>query len=280
MIRLRLVLWYIFYCLRFGVPPWNFFQLNAPYFNSEKGIFSKLDIDRCIPARWRLSQVPLTDDFVSSFWPVFLKPEWGQNSRGIIRVDSPESLAQAQKQTAGAAVNYIVQEAAAGRREFEVFYIRSPDNEGDYAVLSVTEVTNSCVERYPVNGIHNPCTSYRDCTDEFVDGGLGRLWNFFKDICAYRIARVSLRGDSLEDVSAGNFTIIEINIFLPMPLILLDNTVSRARKINFVKRSMRYAALLSGKLPRAGRRQSIFFRKLLAHYRPTRSGRGGKRCNT
>ena len=56
MIRFLLIFWFIYYALRHGAFPWRFFQLNAPYFNSSKGIFSKLDIDNCIPDDWRLAQ--------------------------------------------------------------------------------------------------------------------------------------------------------------------------------------------------------------------------------
>ena len=278
MIRLLLVYWYIIHCVRLKTFPGNFFQLNASYFNTTKGIFSKLDIDRCIPERWRLSQDPLAEDFTPTSWPVFLKPEWGQNSHGIMRIDSLKNLRKTQAEITTAAkprqafanVNYIVQEAAPGLREFEVFYIRSHVDMQKYALISVTEVLNSCMDRYPINGIHNKCTAYKDRSAEFSKPDLDVLWNFFSEICAYRIARVSLRADSIKDILTGNFRIIEINIFLPMPLFLLDKNITWPQKNAFIKKSMLLTARLTKGLANTGKKQSIFFKKLLAHYKLTK----------
>ena len=50
LIRLSLIFSYIFYCIRLGVAPWRYFQLNAPYFNEQRNLFSKLDMDKVFTA--------------------------------------------------------------------------------------------------------------------------------------------------------------------------------------------------------------------------------------
>jgi len=91
-ITIIIILTYIACCLRVGAAPWKYFQLNARYFSKDQGIFSKLAIDALIPERWRLHQIP-DDGMVSpERYPVFLKPEWGQNAHGIHRADNFQSL--------------------------------------------------------------------------------------------------------------------------------------------------------------------------------------------
>jgi hypothetical protein len=59
-----MVVTYILDCVLIGTKPWKYFQLNAPTFNAEAGIFSKLDIDQLIPEKWRLQQNLLDDSAV------------------------------------------------------------------------------------------------------------------------------------------------------------------------------------------------------------------------
>jgi len=134
MLRIRIVLWVILYSIRYGANPWRYFQLNAPWFNRDKNIFSKLDIDTHIPKRWRLPQQAITEQYKPESFPVFLKPEWGQNSHGIFRVDSMADWHRI-KTTLNSGFSYIVQQAASGKSEFEVFYVRDAKNLRDYVSM-------------------------------------------------------------------------------------------------------------------------------------------------
>jgi len=115
-ITVILVLTYIACCVRVGAAPWKYFQLNARYFSREKGIFSKLSIDELIPDRWRLSQTFDGEQITPSVYPVFLKPEWGQNGSGIERADSEEDLHKFRQSHANDNRRYMIQEAATGAR--------------------------------------------------------------------------------------------------------------------------------------------------------------------
>ena len=91
MLRPLLVFWLIAYSVYYRTRPWNFFQLNSDYFNGEKNIFSKLELNQYIPFRWRLRQVVDDGEIVPEF-PVFVKPEWGQNSHGVSSVKTLDEL--------------------------------------------------------------------------------------------------------------------------------------------------------------------------------------------
>lgn len=212
---------YIVDCCLIGTKPCKYFQLNAPWFNERKGIFSKIDLDKLIPERWKLPQN--YDDGVSipSSFPVFLKPEWGENAGGIYRADNPQDLEFIRRKIAASRVPYLLQQGARYNREFEIFCLRDYRDRNQYAVFSITEAINHR-ETNPINSINNPDTHYRDLTDRFCADQKKTLSELLDQIGVFLISRLSVRSDSLEDLVVGNFQVIELNLFTPMPIHMLD----------------------------------------------------------
>ncbi len=264
-IRLCLVFWYLWSCLRYWVIPWNYFGLNSRYFNKKKGIFSKLEMDALIPARFRLRQSYYDPDKPPKNYPVFLKPEWGQNSNGIVRVDSKKEYKAFRNVTGTTDMPFIVQDAALRKKEFEIYYLRSPDNSDNHAFLSITEVTNTCQNHHPINSIHNPCTAYRDITHTFSSKELQAIWLSLGKIGGFRMARVGLKADNRKGILREEFQIVEINLFLPMPLVLLTENVGLYEKNRIMKKTMSLAARLAKTIPKKESGKHIFFQKFIAH---------------
>jgi len=127
-------------------------DLNARYFSKDQGIFSKLSIDALIPDRWRLFQIPDDGMVAPERYPVFLKPEWGQNAHGIHRADNFQELQtiRSSLQQQDAEQKYIIQEGAPGAREFEIFSIDVSKHDGLHDVVTVTEAVNE-TEEFPIN---------------------------------------------------------------------------------------------------------------------------------
>jgi hypothetical protein len=261
------LLHYLWYCLRYRVVPWNYFQLNGVYFNEYKGIYSKLDIDALIPSQHHLSQSLFSQENIAKAYPLFLKPEWGQNSNGIRRIDNKEQYLQFVEASPKLKISYIVQEAALGKKEFEIYYLRSPVDKDRYSFLSITEVINRSDERYPINSIYNSSTGYREVTANLTTEELEEIWDAVKDIGGFRMARIGVKADELSFVVQRVFKIIEINLFLPMPLILLADNVSRTEKIAVIRKTMTLAAQLVKTIPEKEKGKWIFFRKMRAHYK-------------
>ena len=265
LLRALLVLLYLLHCLRLRVKPWLFFQLNADYFNESKGIFSKLDIDRFIPACWRLNQFRDTGVEQPESFPVFVKPEWGQNSVGIHRAGSQVQLDQIRAQRSANNIPYLIQEAASGAREYEVYLIPQSGAGESFSVLSVTEAINLSGERLPVNSIHNRQTRYWDVTGHLSGKQQEKLWHNLRGVGQFRMARFGIRANSLEEMVKGHFQIFEINLFLPMPLVLLADNVSSLRKITTVNDVTKQLAHVTGAIPVSKHRKSVFLRKLKVH---------------
>lgn len=228
---------YMLHCLRIGTRPCKYFQLNVDRFDADRGIFSKIDIDRSIPSEWRLDQRYDDGTFVPDEWPVFVKPEWGQNAAGVHCARNPEELRDIRARVRKSRAHYLVQAPAPEPREFEVFSIRHHEDPGRYAVLTLAETLNSA-EAIPINGVFNPNSSYRDLTGELDDAQKDRLWAMSNRLGTHAICRASYRAESLEDLLAGRVHVIEVNLYLPMPVNLLDRRRPVAEIPGLVNRYM------------------------------------------
>ncbi len=265
-ITLLIIITYIACCFRLGTVPWKFFQLNARYFSKELGIFSKLAIDKLIPERWRLGQVSDTPDYQPPRYPVFLKPEWGQNAHGIHRADNFNELqalrekliSQEQPQ------KYIVQEAAPGAREFEIFSIDINGDSGEHNVLTVTEAVNQ-TESYPINSKYNNNTRYVDVTQQFNADKKAVLAGFLNQIGTFAISRMSVRADDHQQLLAGNFHVIEVNLFLPMPINLLDSSYSWSTRLKFIGQSMMSLARATKAMKKPIERPPAIFTRMMLY---------------
>jgi hypothetical protein len=266
MLRPLLIFWLIAYSLYYRTRPWNFFQLNSDYFNEEKNIFSKRELNQYIPHQWRLRQV-VDDDKITPEFPVFVKPEWGQNSHGVLAAKDFAELCTIRQKRKSNSVTFLLQEAATEMLEFEIFYIRAAENLDNFAMLSVTETVNRSSDALPVNGVNNRNSSYRDRTRRFSEAELQSLWSMMKKIGFFRIARVGARANSIEELMAGKFHVIEVNIFLPMPLVLLDSQKGWPEKHRIIRHSMKCASQLASNNFCPRKRYPIFFHHLVAHYK-------------
>ena len=266
-IRIYQVLAYILFCAWQRAAPWKYFQLNAPYFNEQRGIFSKLDTDQLIPEAWRLPQSLDIGDYQPPLYPVFVKPEWGQNSFGIQRADNLQALNTIRSNRKNTTGNYLIQQAASGKREFEVFIIPSSQEGSSQkdslpAVISITETLNNSDDRYPINGIYNSATSYEDLTPQLTASQIEQLWHHLSQIGSFRLSRVGLRANSVEAMINGEFHIIEVNLLYPMPLMLLSHNRTWREKNRFSLQAMWCLATITKTISASQPRKSIFFTKL------------------
>lgn len=236
-----MVLAYIFFCLGMAAPPWKFFQLNARYFDRRAGIFSKARMDEMIPREWRLAQWPAAQARAPRRYPVFIKPEWSQNARGVRRADDAAQLQNicAQLATRGGDAQFLIQECAPEKMEYEIFSVRARGEE--CALLTLTQVSNER-DAHPVNSVYNPATRYTDITASLDESQRAQLWKFVRRIGDFPISRVSVRADSRAALLRGAFHVIEINLFLPMPINLLDRAHSRMHVLRFALRCMWHLA--------------------------------------
>ncbi len=231
------VITYILNCIRIRTKPCKYFQLNSEFFSANEGIFSKKDIDQLIPEKWRLSQRYDEAGYFPDQYPVFVKPEWGQNASGIYRADNADELKEIRKKVFQARTRYLIQQGASEKREFEVFSILSHENKNNHAVFTVTEAINES-ETNPVNSVYNVNTTYREITEQLSDQEKQTLWQLTCQIGRFNISRLSLRADSIAEMLEGNFHVIEINMFAPMPINLLDQKYNNAQLWKFIRHYM------------------------------------------
>ena len=125
------------------------------------------------------------------------------------------------------------------------------------------EVLVSCnrnSDRYPINGIYKNATHYEDITSQFSSEELSAIWLKLKNIGDFRISRFGLKAASIEHLLAGTFQVIEINLFLPMPLTLLSNNTGYAEKLAFCLKCMWQLAKITKSIPSEQPHKSVFFK--------------------
>lgn len=263
LIRMLLVSTFIIKSIARLRGPWRYFQINSLHFNDELGIYSKNDIDNNIPATWRLPQAVDDGLYVPESFPVFVKPEWGQNGQGVRRADNANELDYIRKHSMNPKTVYVIQQAAQQAREFEIFYIRHHRQPNRYATMSITETCNTSGQALPVNSIKNQHTFYSSMTPKLTPEQLDKIWDKIAKIGNYSFARVGVRADSLEAIQNGDFKVIEINLYLPMPINLMDNTLPFREKFKFIKSSMGHLVKLIDTIPNTQQKKSVFLKKTL-----------------
>ncbi len=261
-ITIIMVVTYILCCARTGTAPWRYWQLNARYFSAEHGIFSKLSLDALIPDRWRLPQSIDSDAVIPTTYPVFLKPEWGQNAHGIHRVDDAEQLVRLRASLRSEPQRYLIQQAAPGKREYEIFSIDANRSDGKHDVLTITEAVNDR-EQFPINSKNNLHTRYVDISNQFSAEQQDIVAAYLSQVGEFGISRMSVRADSNEELVAGNFHVIEINLFLPMPINLLDRDYSWEQRWKFIRSAMMSLAKATRMITPVENPQPIFARMML-----------------
>jgi len=208
-----------------------------------------------------LAQSIDTENLSPSSYPVFLKPEWGQNAHGIHRADNESQLMQLRSRLAQEPQRYLLQEAAPGQREFELFSIDANRDDQRHDVFTVTEAINRS-EAYPINSKYNRCTRYSDITHMFTAEQTLTLGQYLSQIGKFGISRMSVRADSLDALVAGDFHVIEINLFLPMPINLLDSDYSWREKWRFIRHAMMSLAQATKLIKPVQPLQPIFVRMM------------------
>ena len=271
-----MVLTYIACCIRIGAAPWRYFQLNARYFSEKHSIFSKLELDALIPDRWRLAQQIDTPDHQPDHYPVFLKPEWGQNAKGIHRADDYGQLTQLRAQLASRPERYLIQDAAKGSHEFEIFGIDADRHDGRHDVLTITEAVNAS-EPYPINSKFNNRTQYVEITDEFSDDERQTLSEYLAELGTFGISRLSVRAESREAMLAGDFHVIEINLYVPMPINLLDKKYTWPMRWRFIRPAMMALARSTKTIEPVARPRAIFTLMMLYDHKKAREARAYER---
>jgi len=261
-ITILMVVTYILCCLRIATAPWKYWQINAHYFSAEQGIFSKLSLDALIPDRWRLQQSIDSEDAAPLSFPVFLKPEWGQNAHGIHRADDHEQLVRLRAGLSSEPQRYLLQQAATEQREFEIFSIDANRNDGLHDVFTVTEAINSR-ERFPINSKYNKHTRYADITTQFTAQQQALIASYLSEIGQFGISRMSVRSNSVEELIAGQFHVIEINLFLPMPINLLDGDYTWLQRWQFILNAMMCLAHATKLIQVTDKPQPIFTRMMM-----------------
>lgn len=259
-----MVFTYIVSCIVVQTRPCKYFQLNASWFNQKKGVFSKLDLNSLFPEKWRLDIDILDFQLQPTQYPVWLKPEWGENASGVLCARNHDEFQKFKDKILKSKRCYLVQRSATGCREFELFTVWESPDSSDPAAFSMTEVKNQN-NLCPVNGIYNQQTSYHDLTAELQSNQASAILKSIKSLGRFPLSRLCIRANSIEDVVNGQFQIIEINLFTPMPIHILDARYTNRERLSMILKMMRSLAKATRNRDQTHAEKSVYLQ--MTYYR-------------
>jgi hypothetical protein len=112
-----------------------------------------------------------------------------------------------------------------------------------------------------MNSINNANTYYRELTASLSTEQLDAIWTHMRAFGRFSISRVGLRADSIDHMVNGDFHVIEINLFVPMPINLLDPVKTLKQQIATVLHTTWHLAQITKHIPEEQEHQSVFFKK-------------------
>lgn len=270
--RASVIYYFLKACVRFRVFPVRYFCVHLDYVDERSKIYSKQKINEAIPLQWRLKSILLPHEDSLEHWekkigehfsfPLFLKPEWGENSYGVHRVHDTQTLSTVLQKIKQTKQNYTCQQAATGANEYDFFYIKSSQKQKEPNVFSCTRMKSphiigdgesplyellqkqspllrlntGILSHYQptdvlakgkslrlsfINGV-NHGTTYIDETKNIHPQEKTKIWKHLSQLGNFQFARIGISADSLQDIIKGRFEVIEINLFTPLPLDILD----------------------------------------------------------
>lgn len=273
MLKLRIIIYYIYYCIKIWAKPWRFSQFNAEFFNDSKWIFSKYEIEENIPEKFKLKSIFLLSsdsistqkqNIISNFkFPIFLKPEWGQNSHWIIFVEDKWDLDKYLKQIKRNRISYLCQESSILKNEYEILYTKDIIS-NEINIHCITKTINIYENDYPLNWIYKD-SSYVSIINQFSISDINKLKKYILEIWNFNVWRIGLKANSISDLLLWNFKIFEINIFLPMMLSIFDSNLTKDEKTTSIKNYIKSLVKIT-KYSQEKYDKPIFFRKIWRHY--------------
>lgn len=267
--RLQIVLYFVWYCLKIRTNPWFYFQVHARFFDEKKWMFSKYDIEQWIPKKWRLksekitSTTTITSLLANMSLPVFGKPEWGQNSHGVEYIETKKQLESFIKHAKSSEILNLIQSSSPYEKEFEICFTRDPHNQKKIKIWSFVESSNTRKSR--INSIHSG-TEYMEYIDTLDLWQLKQLEDYIAHFWDLQLGRVWVKANSIDNVIAWEFHVFEINIFIPLPLKMLAKNVKNSTKNIFLK-DFTYALAQLTKQREKTKYKEVFFRKIFLHYK-------------
>lgn len=227
-------------CIQLRVLPWRFFGINQHGIHPKKGVFCKSIIQNFIPPEYQLPLVTLgaNEDIVSwqnkissLNYPVIIKPDLGQNSKHIhIAYNSEDKCISKQRKIP---VDFVAQQVATGI-EYDILFI-SNEVDKNYSLFSIVELSQpNMQEKIPIHGIYQG-TQYKEINHLIEPQKLRKFAQKIQTEFNFKFARIGVKAQSLDDLLNFNFKTIEVNLFLPLCLNVLDTSISEHKRISFLK---------------------------------------------
>lgn len=196
--------------------PTNFLNLNHKHLEIKKGIYSKHKLNQIIPNKHKLISQPLKK-FISKpeiNFPIILKPDWGESSLGIKKVNNKINLDKLINNKQIKIEKYFVQQFNQFNIEYDIVFLKNQITKN----IEISEITTvSTTNKDKITGInHN--SNYKNITSQFSKTEIIKLQNNLNWLNKnFNSGKITLKSNSNKELLNNNFKVIETNILFPLP---------------------------------------------------------------
>ena len=194
----------------------NLLNLNYKYLEIKKGIYSKHKLNQIIPNTIKLNSQTLTNFKINPKinYPIILKPDWGESSLSIFKINNSEELNKIIKEKNIIITNYFIQEFDNTAIEYDILFIKNIQTNK----LEISEITTvSTQNKDKITGIYNN-SIYQTITKQFTPLELIQIKNNLNWLnTKFNVGKITLKANSKQDLLKNLVKVIEINILFPLP---------------------------------------------------------------
>jgi hypothetical protein len=194
----------------------NLLNLNYKHLQIKKGIYSKHKLNQLIPKKNKLISQKLSEFQTKPKikYPIILKPDWGESSLSIFKINSNKELKEIIKQKEIRIDNYFIQEFDNSNIEYDIIFIKNIKTNQ----LEISEITTvSTKNKDKITGINNN-SIYKTISNKFTPLELNQILqnlSWLKN--KFNIGKITLKANSHQDLILNLSKVIEINILFPLP---------------------------------------------------------------
>jgi len=283
-LRIYTIFTYLSLSLKNKISPLRFLSINKEHISFEKGNYSKHKINKSIPAKFLLKSILISldqtldvnvTDLEKKFaYPFIIKPDWGESSLGVWKINNTKELKKRLFQILKRKIQYMAQEYCKYEKEYDILYIASNKNPQKKKILDITRIDPPIVKGDGKSNIRQLILQQfkeyqeylfhinKDRLDKIpkkrknvrltdinsklygskysdlkknLSKSEDKIIKNLNEIGKFRLAKVTVKANDESELINGELKVIEINILYPLMNSILGTNLTHKQRKNMIR---------------------------------------------
>ncbi len=272
------LMYYFYYSFKNRISPLKFASVNMDLKSIKKGYYSKHKLNKNIAKKNLLKSYLINKNLSilenikkieSNFkYPLILKPDWGESSIGVKKVENRYRLNLLLKIISKTNIKFLVQKFSNLKYEIDILYVNDNSKK---LIIDITQVKNPFIigngrdnlkiliennfkkyknELLNLNKIFlnkiikknkivyltkinsmNYGSKFINIIDKFSNKEKEIILKNISKFENFKFAKITIKTNNYKDLILGNFKVIETNILFPLKSSLISNKIKKETKI-------------------------------------------------